>query len=359
MKYILIAFLFLWNSAFGQVNSSIVIGKKDTLFSQKLNEHRELLIYVPRLENEYIQSATYPVLYLLDGDQLFTQTIGILEHLSSEYGSERCPKMIVVGVVNNNRIKDLLPVAGNDNFSQFLEKELIPYIDQKYPTQPYRTILGHSLGGMCVADILVYQSQIFNNYIALDPSLGHDLNVWSDKAHKSIQNKEFSNKSLYLAMAQTMPKTMDTAAICKDTTGASRHMRAIMQFEKDVNPKKNALSFEWKYYPDKTHSEVTFMGTYDGLQSIFSWYYNPDLNKIFDPNIGSIEAGQIMTQRFELISKRMGYSVLPPEENILRIIELLMAKGQKEKAIYFAKLNIKNYPKSELATYHLSEIEKQ
>jgi hypothetical protein len=359
MKYIIITLLFLCNSALGQTNSNIVITKKDTLFSQKLNENRELFIYVPQLENEYIQSATYPVLYLLDGDKLFIQTIGILNHLSNEYGSERCPKMIIVGIVNNNRIKDLLPVTNNDIFSQFLEEELIPYIDKKYPTQPYRTFLGHSLGGLRVTNTLVYQSQIFNSYIALDPSLGHDLNVWSDKAHKTIPNKIFSNKSLYLAMAQTMPKNMDTATISKDTTGASRHMRAIMQFENDINNKKNELNFAWKYYPDKTHSEVTFNGTYDGLQSIFSWFYNPDLYKIFDPNVGSIEAAQIITKRFEIISAQMGYNVLPPEENILKIIEHLMTKGQKEKAIFFAKLNIKNYPKSELAIYHLSEIEKQ
>ena len=43
----------------------------------------------------------------------------------------------------------------------------------------------------------------------------------------------------------------------------------------------------------------------------------------------------------------------------MNIIGILLQKGQKEKAIAFAKLNIKNYPKSELAIYYLSEIEKQ
>lgn len=364
MRYTIIILLFICNSVIGQTNNNIVIGVKDSLFSKKLNENRELIVYVPKLENEYIQSATYPVLYLLDGDRLFTQTIGILEYLSSEYGSERCPKMIVVGVVNNNRIKDLLPTTSNDtkdnndDFTQFLEQELIPYIDQKYPTQPYKTILGHSLGGLRAVNTLVYQSQIFNGYIALDPSLGHDMNIWSDKAHQLLPNKKFSNKSLYIAMAQTMPLLMDTAIINKDTTGASRHMRAIMRFANDIND-ENTLNFNWKYYPDKTHSEVTFIGAYDGLQSVFSWYHNPEKNKLFDPNVSSTQAIEIVVNRFEIVSQQMGYTVLPSEEYVMNIIGILLNKGQKEKAIAFAELNINNYPKSELAIYYLSEIEKQ
>jgi predicted alpha/beta superfamily hydrolase len=365
MKYLTVIFLSISSFIFGQVPNNIIIGIKDSLFSKKLNENRELIIYVPQLENEYVQSATYPVLYLLDGDRLFTQTIGILDHLSNEYGGERCPKMIVVALVSNNRLKDLLPITSNDlkdnndDFTQFLEKELIPYIDENYPTQPFRTILGHSLGGLRVANTLVYQSQISNSYISLDPSLGHDLNVWSEKSSKLIPQKKFTNKYLYLAMAQTMPNLMDTSVIRMDTTGASRHMRAIMRFEKDINNKTNGLNFNWKYYPDKTHSEVSFIGTYDALQSIFSWYFDSKKNMIYDLNIKSEEAIDIVVKRFEMISNKMGYIVLPPEEYVMNIIHNLLNKGQKEKAMNFAKLNIKNYPLSELAVYYLSEIKKE
>lgn len=365
MKNISILFIFLYNFSYSQTNSDIVIGKKDSIFSKILNENRELLVYVPPLENEYIQSASYPVLYVLDGDKLFTQTIGILEHLSGTYGSERCPKMIVVGIVNYNRIKDLLPITSNDtkdnidDFTQFLEKELIPFIDTKYPTQPYRTILGHSLGGLRVANTLLYQSQIFSSYIALDPSLGHDMNVWSDKSHKIIPNKKFNNKSLYIAMAQTMPKLMDTATINRDTTGASRHMRSIMKFTTDISNNKNSgLNFNWKYYPDNTHSEVSFPGTFDGLKNNFNWFYNADRNKIFDATINSKQAIEIIEEKYKIVSQQMGYSILPSEEYIMNFIGLLLNIGQTEKAIAFAKLNIKNYPKSELARYYLSEIEK-
>ena len=70
--------------------------------------------------------------------------------------------MIVVGIPNTNRGRDLTPtevdidfftgdsiqyVSGGGNiFLDFIEKELIPYIDETYPTTPYRTFVGHSFG---------------------------------------------------------------------------------------------------------------------------------------------------------------------------------------------------------------------
>ena len=343
----------------GQTNGEICIGKKDSLYSDILKENRQIVVYVPQNENPYVQTDKYAVLYLLDGDILFTKTIGMLDHLSSDYGNERCPKMIVVGIINSNRFKDLLPIVSKDkqdnidDFTSFMEKELIPYIDKKYPTQQYRTLLGHSLGGLRSANTLVYQSQVFNSYIALDPSLGHDMNVWSDKTHNLMKSKIFNNKSLYLAMAQTMPKSLDTSAIQKDTTGMSRHMRSIMRFANDINTNKNkGLNFNWKYYPNLTHGEVTFEGAYDGLKSIFSWYYNEDINKIFDNETSVNSAVEIITKKYDIISSNMGLQVLPPEGSIMKIIDDLLSKGMKEKAVAFADLNVKNYSQSELAAYY-------
>ena len=94
MKQITFILLIFSTTLFGQTNGEICIGKKDSLYSNILKENRQIVVYVPQNENPYIQTDKYPVLYLLDGDILFTKTIGMLEHLSSDYGSERCPKMM-------------------------------------------------------------------------------------------------------------------------------------------------------------------------------------------------------------------------------------------------------------------------
>jgi len=48
-----------------QITEQIIIGCKDSLFSQKLNKNRELIVYIPKSPNPYVQSETYPLLYFL------------------------------------------------------------------------------------------------------------------------------------------------------------------------------------------------------------------------------------------------------------------------------------------------------
>jgi predicted alpha/beta superfamily hydrolase len=38
----------------------------------------------------------------------------------------------------------------------------MPYIDQLYPTQSYKMLIGHSLGGLTVMQIFVHRTQLFN-----------------------------------------------------------------------------------------------------------------------------------------------------------------------------------------------------
>lgn len=358
---IVIFFLVLTSSTLAQTNIDFCIGKTDSLYSNILKEKREILVYVPQPENPYVKTETYPVLYLFDGVKSFMKTVAMIDHLSSDYGSYRCPKMIVVAVTHPDRFKDLFPNTaidnkdGVDDFAKFLEQELVPYIDKKYPTQPYRSIVGHSLGGLRVTHSLVYQSQLFNSYIALDPSLGHDMNVWSNKAREVMSKKTFNNASLFIAMAHTMPKLMSLDAIKKDTSGESRHMRTIMQFADDINSNKNkGLQFDWKYYPNETHSEVTFSGTYDGLNSIFSWYYNPEQEKILDTQTSSKAAVDIVANHYQLISNKMGYKVLPSESYTTRLVEILINKQMRDKAIAFAEYNFTNFPESELAYFYVN-----
>jgi len=363
MRQLIIILLFFTQSLLAQTDKYLSIGKNDQLYSTIYSGDREFIVHVPKSENKEIKSETYPVLFLLDGENLFIKTVGILNHLSSAYGGEKCPKMIIVGIKHPNRMKDLLPVISKDNpknddkFTEFLETELIPYIDKNYPTQPYRLLVGHSLGGLRVANTLVYHPHIFNSYIALDPSLGHDMNVWSYKTDELLKKASFSNKSLYVAMAQTMPVGMDTTTINKDTSGASRHMRAIMRFCNGITRYNvTGLSFNWKYYPDEAHAGVTFLGLYDGLNSSFSWYPNKNFKKIFEKSVTPNEAVNYVLENYQNISQKMGFNVLPQEQYINEITEYLLRKDMIDKATKFAELNLKNYPNSESAKSHLKEI---
>lgn len=353
MKFkITVLFLFCLLNISRVEAQNFTIGKYDTLYSSVLKENRVVLVHIP--ENGMQEGVRYPVLYLLDGDAHFTKTIGIMDHLSKTAGNELCPEMIVVSIFHPNRERDLIPPASSldkstDKFPKFLEEELIRHIDKRYPTEPYRVFVGHSLGGLRVINTLIYQPHLFNSYIALDPSLGHFLGNkkgWMENSSPDLFKTSLANKSLYIAMGLTMPKGMDTAVIFNDTSGNARHMRSIMLFAKEFEKNANGLDFKWRYYPDESHQSVVFRGTYDGLISNFHWFKNERLYDIFKPEVSAEACVKIITDYYEGISSKMGYTIIPPEEGTSSLIDYLFYKKWNDKALAFAELNYHNYPSS-------------
>ena len=361
MKSFFITLVICLLSTFTSVAQDYCVGKFDTLHSVVMNEDRRILMHVPEgaLENK----VTYPVLYLLDGDHHFTKTLGILDHLSRTAGNELCPEMIVVSIFHPNRERDLIPPASeaeeaNDKFPIFLEKELIPYINSHYPTEPYSVLVGHSLGGLRVINTLVYQPHLFNSYIALDPSLGM-VKGWIRNANSAFDKIQYKDKSLFIAMGLTMPKGMDTASIFKDTSGNARHMRCIMSFARNADLRvNNGLAFNWNYYPDESHQSVFFKGTYDGLVSNFDWFKNEKLYDIFKPDVDAEASVKIITDYYQRISAKMGYTKIAPEQGTSMLIDYLVYKKWFDKAFAFAELNCKYYPTSVQAKEQLQRVRK-
>ena len=178
-KLTVLIFSLICLSAYAQKDNRIVIGRVDTVYSKILNDKRAIQVHVP----EGDKNQHYPVLYILDGEDHFLSAVAISEQLSGVI-----PPIIVVGINNmgfNTRERDLTPTedkninansGGGENFISFIEKELIPYIESKYPTANYRIFSGHSLGGLAVVNAFFNHTKLFNAYIALDPSLWWDSN---------------------------------------------------------------------------------------------------------------------------------------------------------------------------------------
>ena len=118
------------------------------------------------------------------------------------------------------------------SFNDFLENELIPYIDKTYPTTTYRTYVGHSFGGLAVVNTLFTRPHLFDNYVAIDPSLWWDDQVLLKKAKSKFEETEFKNKALYIGIANTLPDNADITSIESDTSKTTIHIRSIMDFVK-------------------------------------------------------------------------------------------------------------------------------
>lgn len=178
-----------------------------TVTSEVLNESRELLIHLPNNYSRY-KDTTYPVLYLLDGQRNFAHTVGTLDLLNQ---SGMALEMIVIGITNTERTRDFTPTydesynewgisGGADNFLDFLEKELQPFVAKNYRTNGYSILSGHSLSALFTVYALQERPELFQAYFAFSPSLWWHKEVIFPNAEKFFSLEKDLNKYLYVNM---------------------------------------------------------------------------------------------------------------------------------------------------------------
>ncbi|MEP6949522.1 MAG: alpha/beta hydrolase-fold protein [Ginsengibacter sp.] len=364
MKQFLFSFLFIAPilCVKAQTENKIVLGTIDSINSGILHEQRKVWVYVPNSgPNDIYAKQRYPVVYLLDGDAHFYSVAGMIRQLSSVNGNTICPEMIVVGIPNTNRTRDLTPTyvnsnlpsidsdmrknsGGGEQFISFIEKELIPHIDSLYPTEPYRVFIGHSLGGLTVINTLIHHTNLFNSYIAIDPSMWWDNQKLLKQSNSFLSQKKFTGKTLFLVVANTMRPGMDTMRVVIDTAGATIHIRSILKLANVLksNP-NNELRWNWKYYNEDDHGSVPLIGEYDALHFIFDYYKISQFANLAD---SSFKADSAVLAHFTNVSKQMGFMVLPPESFVNGLGYAYMQNKMFDKSFVFFKMNITNYPQS-------------
>ena len=191
---------------------SILIGTKHSLRSEVLGEDREYLLSLPDSYNEQGASyKRYPVLIVLDGNVHFKSIAGMVNYMSSDAcRSWKIPEMIVVAIKNVDRRRDYTPdkvitvrennTGGGDKFLSFLEDELLPELDRKFRTAPYRILFGHSLGALLATHAYMKEKTLFNSFIAVDPSFGTWDSETMDKKLDSLTELSFE-RFIYIATA--------------------------------------------------------------------------------------------------------------------------------------------------------------
>ena len=270
-----------------QPGNQLVLGKTDSIQSSVLQEKRRFYVHVPTsAAGKGAATKRYPVMYLFDADAQFAAATSLMQYLSTHYNTI-CPEMIVVGMLHADRRKDLTPTqvradppflaadagktsGGGEFFIAFIEKELIPYIDQHYPTQPYKMLIGHSLGGLAVMQIFVHHTHLFNSYICIDPSMWWDKQKLLKETKLALEKRNFNGITLYLGIANTADKDMDINRVLIDTTKETLHMRSGLTLQRYFESnQQNGLKYQGKYYRDDSHMSVPFITEYEALHFIY------------------------------------------------------------------------------------------
>jgi predicted alpha/beta superfamily hydrolase len=338
-------------------HNKLVIGIVDSVHSTILGENRKIWVYVPAgADDSTFAKQHYPVVYLLDGDGHFSSVMGMIQQLSQINGNQVCPEMIIVGIPNTNRTRDLTPTkappdtssGGGEKFTDFIKTELMPHIDSTYPTAPFKMLIGHSLGGLIVINALIHHPDMFNAYVAIDPSMWWDNQKLLKQASDALKQNSYAGKWLYMGIANTMPPGMDTLQVRKDSTRPTLHIRSILMLKDIIKSDQAAdgLKFDYKYYNNDSHVTVPLITEYDALHYLFSYYALPTelMLKVYQGRLDSALVKQIQAH-YDHVSTIMGYKQYPSEKTINQVGYNYLGRNPKAAFLLFS-MNVQNYPDS-------------
>ena len=311
--------------------------------SKVMSETRTILVRVP---DTYARGkAAYPVLYLTDGARQIANLSAVADFLSRE---GRMPEMIIVGINNTDRTRDLTPTkveefgqgfavptsGGADRFLDFIATEVIPYVEKNYRTQPYRAFAGHSFGGLFAMHAFFTRPALFQGVIAVSPTL-----TW-DNRYVYRRATEWAKSS------PTQPRAL-LISVGNEGEELDREFDAL----KELLAKQKSLTFEAVRYPDEDHGSVVLPTHYAGLRKVFDGYRF---------NLGpATEDPKRAAEHYKKLSTRLGFNVPVPEAMQNVIGYRLLQAGHIPEAIEVFRANVENYPGSANVYDSLAEAQER
>jgi len=238
----------------------LCIGETFTIPSKVLGETRRLNVYLPPV---YRDSATVrlPVLYMPDGGlaEDFLHVAGLVQVL---VGNGSIRPFILVGIENTQRRRDLTGpttnaddkkiaprVGGSATFRQFIRRELMPAVRQRYRTTAEAALMGESLAGLFTVETLLLEPDLFDTYLAFDPSLW-----WN--------NGQLTQQAATLLPAYRGPaKTVYLATSSQGDTAATRHLAHLLH-----TPGQSRFTSSYEPLTAETHATIYHPAALRGLR---------------------------------------------------------------------------------------------
>ena len=347
MKYklLIISVLFCFSS-FSQ--NSINIGKTITIHSEILKEDRILEIHLPKNYEE--SNKTYPVLFLLDSYFNFPHAVGTVEYLQL---NRLIPEMIVVGIKNTNRNRDLSPASPElsteelermgtpgeaHNFIAFFEEELIPHVEKTFKAAPYKVIVGHSRGGLFNIYTFFKKPELFDAYITISPSLWYPNELISRDFEKVFTDPSELSATFYMTLANEN----------KGNMRGNVH-KLSGEFHNYINAHKEAdLRFKYEPMPEESHGTIGLLSIFYGLRFIFepTQYEVPGTREEIMAQGGANASIENAVMYFDELSEKWGFEVTNEYALIDLGLAFMRIEELKEYSVNAFKANVKAHPNS-------------
>jgi len=222
------------------------IGESFLIDSAILHETRRINVAIPRGAG----GVALPVLYMPDGglDEDFLHVAGLLQ-VGAGSGTTR--PFLLVGIENTERRRDLTGptanakdraiaprVGGSAAFRRFIREEMMPEVARRYRITTETAIVGESLAGLFVMETLALAPEMFDTYIAIDPSLW-----WNDGALARQLDATLAAPGFAYAPAKTLAvATSRDGSLSIDLAARLAHVPG--------------LRFSYRAWPEEGHGTV-------------------------------------------------------------------------------------------------------
>ena len=320
----------------------LTMGDLFAVDSTVMGEQRRVIVWTPA--DYAVGTASFPVLYLTDADRQFGHTVTTVEFLSR---NGRMPPTIVVGLFNTDRTRDLtpykdkdddtqLPTAGGaDRFLQFIETELVPWVEGHYRTQKFRAFAGHSFGGLFAMHALATRPDLFNAVVAVSPSLPWRQGEAAKRIDTMLGQQRTLKSALYVTLGDEGPAMK---------SGLDR-LRAVLE-------EKAGKGLRWDLVEmlDEDHGSIVLRSHYNAFEKVFDgWRLPRTRNGTFKGGWKAVEA------HYARLSDRLGWPITAPEATINALGYAALGARQFDEALAYLQANVRNYPDSPNAYDSLGE----
>ena len=229
----------------------LVIGETFTIDSGILDETRRINVYFPPGYAES-DSVRVPVLYMPDGGlgEDFLHVAGLVQ-VSVGNGTMR--PFLLVGIENTQRRRDMTGptdneqdkkiaprVGGSEVFRRFIRDELMPHVRARYRTEDESAIVGESLAGLFVVETFLLEPELFDTYVAFDPSLWWNNQKLVRGAAERLRSRPDLDKTLYFASSDE-PGIIETAEKLAQALITNAPSRTRWHYEKMPDEKHSTL----------------------------------------------------------------------------------------------------------------------
>ncbi len=247
---LIILFLVLSNlSVQAQEKRDNIIGQTYLISSSILGEEREIQVFLP--ENYEASKKAFPVLYLLDGQRLFLHGVSLLQSFSQ---FELSPEFIVIGINNKYPQRFGHFSRGGDKFSDFIETELIPFVENTFRISNEKILFGWEYAGSFALKIMIERPDLFRGYILASP---FPLDNRVTALQKILSSQKLSDKSLFFSVSP------NEDVVNKGT----ERLDSLLKSEDNVHLKWTYLNLE-----NEEHRSTPYSTLYHGLKKHFHYY---------------------------------------------------------------------------------------